>query len=480
MVPANPLDAVMALQPADPGFPAFTSDGQEVYAYINTQLGLTTLGETLRGEYANRNAPLSSYQTRISTMHFGSFSKSAWEPVRRQLNDELTATIAVQSLFSNYRIFYSGLMADKDSLLFELGTDAGFETDEKTGVGGVILAVISSMIYTVLSTGGATCAALANLIQSAVNVAVAANGVGTISASPFQVAYADLWGQLSTSFSALESTIGDIEQAILSDWTKLSTTYPLTLSSAPNGLAWPANADQVMIAAATQGYIVSVMQILLPAKYRIYQYASAQASDPEVPDDYTNAPDWAKYESGDIHGYYYYYWIADNANSSTYPAQVAMDQLWNNGVPQADFYAGNNGWALPKSLLGNLGASLLAVAITNLTPNMLTTKSACANGELQSPATVTLAPYSTILALGAFTSIAPLGLTVSIYDTSTGDALIGKISAEQTPSFLAKGTVTVVGQSSAGNYSLTTAIACQPSVETHYSGSVQVSVAFGC
>ena len=235
-----------------------------------------------------------------------------------------------------------------------------------------------------------------------------------------------------------------------------------------------------MIAAATQGYIVSVMQILLPAKYRIYQYASAQANDPDVPDDYTNAPDWAKYESGDIHGYYYYYWIADNANSSTYPAQVAMDQLWNNGVPQADFYAGNNGWALPKSLLGNLGASLLAVAITNLTPNMLTTKSACANGELQSPATVTLAPYSTILALGAFTSIASLGLTVSIYDTSTGDALIGKISAEQTPSFLAKGTVTVVGQSSAGNYSLTTAIACQPSVETHYSGSVQVSVAFGC
>jgi hypothetical protein len=481
MVPANPLEAVMALQAANPSFPAFTSDGQNVYDYINAQLKLTALGETLRGEYSNRNAPLSSYQTYVSdSSNFSSFPDSVWQPVTLQLNDELTAAIAVQKLFTNYRTFYSGMMADKDSLLTELGTDAGFETNEKTGVGGVILAVLSSIIYTVLSAEGPEAAVVANVIQSAVNIGVAANGGHTISASPFQVAYADLWGQLSASFTALESTIGDIEQAILSDWTKLSTTYPLTVSSAPNGLAWPATADQAMITAATQGFIVSVMQILLPAKYRIYEYASTNSNDPDVPGDYTNAPDWAKYESGNTNGYYRYYWIADNADSSACPSQDAMNHLWDNGVAQNDFYAGNNGWALPKSILGDFGASLLAVAVTNLTPNMLTTQGSCTNGVLQSPATAMLAPYSTILMLGYNNTVSPMELAVSMYNPSNGNALFGKISALQTVSFLSKGTVSVLSQSSAGNYSLTTAIACQPSVQTHYSGSVQVSVAFAC
>lgn len=480
VLPANPLEAVMALQAADPRFPAFTSDGQQVYDYINAQLGFTALGQTLRGEYSNRNAPLSSYQTYISnSSNFSSFPESAWQPVTLQLNKELTAVIAVQKLFINYRTFYAGMMADKDSLLAELGADAGFETNEQTGVGGVILAVLSAIAYTILSAAGDGCAVVANVIQSAVNIAVAESGEGSISASPFQVAYADLWGELSASFAALEGTIGDIEKAILSDWTKLSTTYPLTLSSAPNGLAWPADADHAMIMAAKQGFIVAAMQILLPAKYRLFVYSSTQANDPDAPSDYENAPDWARYVSGNMGGNYYYYWIASNVDSSAYPIEDAMNQLWNNGVPQIDFYTGANGWGMPKSVL-NADADavdVLAVSVTNLTPNLLETASTCTSGTLLSPPTVMLAPYSTVLLQG----YGDLDLTVSISDPSIGSAVIGKITMQQTSaSIISKGTTTVTDQSSAGNYSLTTAIVCQPSLQTEYSGAVQVGVAFAC
>lgn len=487
LMPANPLQAIMALPPATPCFPAFTTEQQEVYADINQRLDLAP--STLREQYTNLNAPIDAYQSSLLEMTFDSFQPDVWKPVVDQLNNEMIAVIAVQRLFNNYIAFHNLLFSDQDALLSELATAAGFETQDEqtTGVWGVVLNIVSSIVYTVLSANPATAVA-ANIIEGAVNVGVAASNVSTqgISASPFQVTVAQLAGKLSDSLEALLSTVGDMATTILTDWTKLQTTAKLCTSFAPNGLAWPPLTAANLVKQAKPSYVASVMQMLLQAKYRIYEFSSA--SGPGVVAQYGDAPSYAKYASPQADGNTVYYWIADANDYSIYPASEAMTLVWGAGVPQNDFFAGNNGWGLPKSVVREpAGAPLydiLAITLTNLTPNMLTVTADCTEGSLLTPANTVLAPYSTLLLQGqCLSGLQGQTITFTLYDPSAGPTasdLIAQFSTQQDPGGFVAGKVWVDGQSTAGNYTLTTPVCYPGSIKHGYSGSVQIGVARAC
>lgn len=488
LMPANPLQAVIALPPANPSFPAFTTEQQQVYAVINQRLNLAP--STLREQYTNLNAAIGSYQTSVLGMTFDSFDPDVWKPVVEQLNREMTAVIVVHNLFNNYSTFHNALFADQSDLLSELTALAGFETgdDQTTGVWGVIINILSSIVYTVLSADPATAVA-ANIIQSAVNVALAASDVGTqsITASPFQVTAAQLAGQLSDSLETLLTTVGDMATTILTDWTKLQATAKLGISFAPNGLAWPPLTTAELVKQAKPSYVASVMQMLLQAKFRIYQYSTSNASGSGFASQYDDAPSYGKYGSSQPDGSSVCYWIADANDYGTYPSSQAMDVIWGAGVPQNDFFAGNNGWGLPKAVYEPAGAppfDILAVAITNLTPNMLTITADCTEGSLLSPANTVLAPYSTVLLLGqCLSNLKGQAITFTLYDPSAGPTagdFVAQFSTHQHPGDIVVGDVWTDGLNQAGNYTLTAPVCYEGSMGQTYSGSVQIAVARTC
>ncbi len=80
---------------------------------------------------------------------------------------------------------------------------------------GVVSTIVQGAIYTTLSAIPVFGSVLGNVVQTAMNAAL---GIGTISPDPFELAYSDLWGTLSSNFEALLAMTGQQEQAILSDW----------------------------------------------------------------------------------------------------------------------------------------------------------------------------------------------------------------------------------------------------------------------
>ncbi|MBN3865309.1 calcium up-regulated protein [Pseudomonas frederiksbergensis] len=480
-MPTSPLDNIMALPASDPAFPAFTPDQQAVYDWINTQLAAMNNQPhlILRKQYTNGASTLDSYRQDMLGLDYSAFQPHVWQPVVDQLKLELSAASAVNSLFTCYTSFHSLLFEDQGALLSELGQDAGFENGDSTNIGGIILAVLSGVIYTVLSAETMEgdinyFAVAANVLQSGINVAVAAQS-SNVSPSLFQVAYADLWGQLSDTFEGLLATFGTMETTILTDWAKLKITYTLIASTAPDGLFWNSGETGNMVKAAKPGYVLSVMQMLLPAKFQIYQYLDVN----DTPID--GVPAYAQYIAPAIDGTYFKYWIADSTDWSIYPEEIALTQVWDNGGSKDEFFNGRNGWAfartMPYTFSGN-DANYLVIALTNLSPNTLVATVFNPSPTSAGPSPQTLYPYETVLIEAEAAFPGGVALTISIFDPSRGNYFnepIASFEAYQDYSGFEAGNVRTANATAAGDYQLSTPL-CNEGGFRQYPGAIQASI----
>ena len=480
-MPTTPLDSIMALPASDPAFPAFTPDQQAVYDWINNKLAAMNNQRhlILREQYTNGASTLDNYRQDMLGLDYSAFPPQVWQPVVEQLKLELSAASAVNSLFACYTSFHTLLFVDQGALLSELGLDAGFEDGDSTNIGGIILAVLSGVIYTVLSAETMEgdinyFAVAANVLQSGINVAVAAQS-SNVSPSLFQVAYADLWGQLSTTFEGLLDTFDTMETAILTDWAKLKITYTLIASTAPDGLFWNSGETGNMVKAAKQGYVLSVMQMLLPAKYQIYQYLDVNNNPID------GVPAYAQYITPAIDGTYFKYWIADSTDWSIYPEEIALTQVWDNGGSKDDFFNSRNGWAFaltrPYTYSGN-AANYLVIALTNLSPNTLVATVFNPSPTSAGPSPQTLYPYETVLIEAEAAYPGGVAITLSIFDPSRGnyfDEPIASFDAFQDYSGFAAGNVRTANATTAGDYQLSTPL-CNTGGYKQYPGAIQASI----
>ena len=87
-----------------------------------------------------------------------------------------------------------------------------------------------------------------------------------------------------------------------------------------DSLYWDPNTTAQLVNAARVGYMISVMQMLLPVKYQI----SSTQTD-YFPD---NCPDNARWQSDGTN-----YWIVSNGNVEEYPGEWTMQKVWGNGMP---------------------------------------------------------------------------------------------------------------------------------------------------
>lgn len=499
--PACPFDAIMAAPPVP--FPPFTGDEAAAYADINSQIGSQPYipNFDLRSQYTNLGAPLSDWLSTVNDMPIGQCPSgvdpaawlSDWQSVVKQLSAELTAADSIQKMFVQYDAFHTAIFADDGTMLNALITDAGMTVgDNKTNVGGIVLSVFEGVLYTALEAvpgatpiaqiASKTCAVLGNVMMGGINIGMstANRGGGSISPNPFQVVVSDLWTQLSGNFEALLTTIGNMEDTILADWGKMEATYQDILSTGPDSLDWSAKLTGTLITAAKPGYTISVMQMLLPVKYQIFQYQANDDSAVSGPD--SNAQ-WVQSIGNNT---WNKYWIATPGNWNEYPSDQAMQDVWNAGVSTSDFFQGLAGWGFARCYPSKQGPSPgvdcngLVITITNQTPNPLTVNASPNSSQgviVNGPSTQTLQPYGSVSSIGYYTN----GLAIDIVITDPnldGSGWVAKFTAHQNDCVAAGADVWVDPNSIDTNmgYQLTSPICYSGSFAHSFPGTVQIGI----
>jgi hypothetical protein len=488
--PVSTMTYIMAAPPVP--FQAFAGDQGTAYTYICQQLGVTDL----RSEYPILDAGLSGYQSKIQNMKnpLGIKQQADWQFVVDQLWNELQAALAIQLLFGCYNDFHGDVFADQSNTLGKLKTDAGMtQGSDQPNVGGIVLSVFEGVFYTALEAVPGAGAVLGNVMAEGINIgmSVANRGGGSISPDPFQVAVSALEGQLSGNFEALLMAVGNMEETILTDWGKMQATYNAINSTGPDSLAWTSDLTSTLETAAMPGYTISAMQMLLPAKYQIFQYqANDDSSLSGPPSTAGSTTQWVQPIGNNT---WNKYWIATPGNWTEYPSDEAMQDVWGAGVAESDFFQGLAGWGFARCYpcqlqtpTPNPGVDCngLVITITNQTPNPLTVNASPNNGQgvtVNGPSSQTLQPYGSVSFNGYYTgepgTSGGLAIDITITDPNLAGAdSVAKFTAHQNYCALAAGDVWVDPPVIGIGYQLTSPIYNSGSFANAYSGTVQIGI----
>lgn len=394
--PGVHLQTLMAM-PTEP-FGAWNAAQTTVYNYINTALGLTTAD--IRAQYSNLSAPLTSYQVIISVMPqtiLSGATSADWVSVVTQLNKELLAAVAVQSLFQQVTNFHLSLSQAQDISLSEAVTAAALPNQMNTKVQpkkknkSWIGDLVEGLAYTAMNVAGSFVAdpalgkelsmggkfiknglpVMANLMstgfssgssylqgntQSSRNAAILANIYN------YELTVWQMEQTLLTVFEGANVALGQLEALILGDWGKLWGVYQMIQN--PDGIAslyWPSFMSPSMAPQMLSGYTNGILQTLITANSsnKINATMHTNTGSPQGPVG-LNA-DQVSFIENNADG-------TQNIYSTTCSQQV-MQMIWAGGASPIDFFHNLNGWSVPISyqnvapnddFSGSLAAGLIA------------------------------------------------------------------------------------------------------------------------
>jgi len=490
--PVSTMTYIMAAPPVP--FQVFTGDQGTAYTSICQQLNVPDL----RSQYPKLDVDLDSNY--LIPLEAGQVTcpqgvqTADWDYVVNRLETEIKAADDIRSLFGCYDDFHSYVFADQSNTLQQLITDAGMsQGSDLPQVGGIVLSVFEGVFYTALEALPGAGPVLGNLLTAGINIGVSVvnSGGGSISPDPFQVAAGSLEETLSGNFRALLTAMGNMETTILTDWGKMQATENAILSTGPDSLAWGSDLTATLETAAMPGYTISAMQMLLPAKYQIFQY---QANDDSPlsgpPTDQGATTQWVQSIGNNT---WNKYWIATPGNWTEYPSDEAMQDVWGAGVAESDFFQGLAGWGFARcypcqfetpSPNPGVDCNGLVITITNQTPNPLTVNASPNSGQgitVNGPSSQTLQPYGSVTFIGYYTGEPGTGGGLAIDITITDPNLAGgdsvaKFTAHQNFGALAAGDVTVDPPVIGMGYQLTSPICNSGSCANAYSGTVQIGI----
>lgn len=480
--PNGRIGTIVAQSPAP--FPTFSGAEGDVYSHLMKALEI----DDIREQYRNRLVPASEWTRKLGQITCpGTLDTNAWTSVTTQIKSEISATTKVTDFYNSYSDYKTKLAVACNTDLSAIGLLAGFEeTGDKTNIGGLLLSVFEGILYTALEAvpgGGAvaaTAAILGNVMEGSVNVAMNALNVRTtISASPFQVAYAELWQQIGDAFASDDDAASLMETVILSDWGKTLQFVAAATTSGPNTLSWGPLTTADLIDNSRPGYQISFLKMLLPAKYRIYRYSDDNGDAIE------SVPSWAQWVTPSTTGKWCKYWIADQENWSAYPVEDLMaTYVWANGVAQPDFFQCRNGWGFGTSMVWE-GVSKRdnlfnynIMTLCNQSPNPLKILVTAEEGVYVGPIwpyDQTLPPYGSSAHFFQVTN----GLKISIQVEDLAGNVVASFLLHQHQGIAEAGLIWIDNISSNGPYTLSTPLCISGSALPNLSASAQVTISAG-
>jgi hypothetical protein len=440
--PSNPLTAILAQAPVP--FPSYTSGDLAIaYSAIMSRLGNNQADFDLRTQYLNLAAPLGPWMSTILTMGCpDGVDSDDWGTVQQQLAQELTAAVAVQSLFASYTVCHLALFSSQEAILNKAIIDASLDVSTKTN--SLFRVIVWSILYTLMQTEPDT-AIVANIIQGGLNVA-AAKKDGVVASNAFSVEISALWALLDEGFDEILQATALIETDILSDWGRLQAAYAEIIDASQGNLAWGAGMTAELVAASASGFQVAMLQALVPAKYQIFFMS--------LDEGFGNPPPSCQWTSDNQT-----FMVASASDNDFEFPEFMMTNDISGAVPDAFFYWGQGGWATPMAAV--LSDSHLTLMLTNQTNRFVKFSVA---GQSAAPV---IAPWSSATITWQIDGGDSAKVTVS---NSSGTTIVFfDISQDE-------GDLPVVdNQDVGGGWGLTTPV-CYPSYSDAYGGSCQITI----
>ncbi|WP_342241901.1 hypothetical protein [Inquilinus sp. OTU3971] len=361
IAPGKALQTVLA-QPRQP-FPGAKSD-EAAYNNIDKQLGLK--GITLRAQYMNLAAPLASYQAGLATM--------PPDAIVAQLTRELTAAVAVRSLFQQIGALHVNLGLQQTMALQELVTLLelpGKQIPRKKSHAW-IWDIVDGTVYTALNMAGAAAgdpkagsqfedfsklaskglSALANVLQSGSTAAQAKMQASSGSAlwtaalqkaEQYEMTVAQLQQALLAAFNESGVALGQMEAVILSDWGKMEQIYGMICDlSGLSSLYWSGSMGPMQANKLLKGYMVQVLQTLMPLNSGYSISGDVIHGPPNQPLDRLGLqPDGLTYIQQTQDGRQNTYTAIGNTD--------VLSILWANETNPYGYFHGIGGWTLPTN-----------------------------------------------------------------------------------------------------------------------------------
>lgn len=371
------IAAQPASDPAFPGFPlaeetygncSITSEGdaggqQKAYQWISNQCfpGVNDV----RSEYTNlsQSAALQSCATLCKTyygnpkVHNPDPTGNSLEPIGVPITDDDFSAVAcqlsnecqwagsIQATFSIYNKVLNSILFADSTTLPKLGNDLNLSQNQSVNV--VAMDIIEGMLHTVMcATGDPALGVFANLMEMGVSSVSAAGGSAAQQLTQtIKTTVANLYSDLGSAMTALTLAGSNGENLILEDWGRLKKAGPLTEITGYNGLGITSSSEATIEKNARKGYIVSVMQQLLPLAYGLSLNAAVQS------DTFSSVPSYAQSsfstfgsDTSNVNTGYIY--SENTVGGQEYPSSTVMeDDILNNGANPFELYNGINGWA---------------------------------------------------------------------------------------------------------------------------------------
>jgi hypothetical protein len=363
---------IVAQPNSSPPFPAWPTEGEQAaYDYLSAQLldipeTCTIEGTSYSGmrcEYINLDAQqvlsdCAECKTAFSnpgTYNGVSISASDWTNATERLSTECNYASLVQTTFNNNSNVLTQVFLNDATAITGLVND--LTLSETQTVNMVALDIIEGMLYTMLcASGDPVAGTVANLMEMGVNTALAAGGSSAQTLTEeFVTTVSNLYNQLSQAMTVVFDAMDTAETKILQDWGRLKAVGPLTLATGYNGLGLEPEKEETLREAAKKGYIISVMQELLPESvYGLSLNAAVQS------DTFSSVPSYAQFSfstfGSDTSNFNTGYIYSENfAGALEYPDSTVMQtNILDNGANPFELFNGINGWAgLPLGTEGS-------------------------------------------------------------------------------------------------------------------------------
>ena len=398
--PSYFVSQVVAQENSDPPFPAGTQGESAAYRYISDLLKVSDESCTYEGtdytgirceyQYASTSTALSSCQTTIvaaqlkpPTSYEGtSISTEEWDNVSKQIYNECSYAIGVHSTFNTFNTIITDIFSNESDQIMPLATDVGVSDDQS--LNPVPVEIIEGILYTVLcATGNKAVGVFANLMETAVNTALAVPG-NTLN-QKLATTVGNLYTDLSDQFQNVIDALGIAEKSILTDWGRLEIIGKATNCSGYNCLGFSTTTPAAIEAAAIQGYKVTVMQQLMPLAYNPW-ITFSQAGAPTGLDETTyNTYTFSTFGAN-----------TSNSNSITFQGggvepstpdlTVMQTDIFDNGAIPFEAFNAINGWAsLSVDAVDGENCSIAAITLFNATPNDFTVDIVPSEGTIAQP-----------------------------------------------------------------------------------------------
>jgi hypothetical protein len=379
------LGRVVEEPDSDPPFPAFTGGQGAAYDYISNLplINVPALScdyegtpyTGIRCEYSNLSTPaaLTSCVAAIvqasinpPTSYNGTtISASDWSTVTSQVESECNFAVAVQNLFNSFNQILTVVFQNDSDQITPLAADVGLSASQHLNV--EVIEILEGMVYTGLNaTGNIGAGAFANLMETAVNVALTASGGGTLN-EQLETTVGTLYTDLGNQFQQVSAGAGEAETAILEDWGRLSQIGPATNYTGYNGLGLTSSEITSIENTAITGYKLTVMQQLMPvASPMLEEFSNLGAPSAWPPANYNNYtyPTYGSYPTSGSNS------SPPNNNSGKFQnnpdLKVMQTDIFGNGANPFQVFNAINGWdGLNVNFSTDEHCSIVAITLLN-------------------------------------------------------------------------------------------------------------------